>query len=801
MRLTKSKGSNWSAQPGPQAEQYYRQAIRTVATLGETRRSAWQLLRSLSPRLVVTLTAVVLVVVVGAALIAWYVPSLARWSVTASALAVVLAVGEAGRRIRGAVTKYAGPAWHAAVRLGEAQVQGLRTAADVADAEVSALENEIRDITAAGQLAGLVADRASAGSYRGQLGVMTQIRQDFARMAALLAQADDPASSSPGTDAVGDELPRIDRIILYIDDLDRCPPHRVVEMLEAIQLLLAIPLFVTVVAVDPRWLLRAITLHYHDILLSSAPAGTAVTTAIADPDDEELWHFTPAQYLEKIFQLVLTLPPLDTSGYQRLLRSLVSVRQPAPGPYPARMAEASAVPGLSVPGLTVPGLPQADLAGQLGAGDAAELFGVALPPARALDRIDPLTLEPDEMALLDLLGPPLLVSTPRAVKRLANSYGLLVTMRRDNRACDLEEQRGYLREAGAGRSEEVVFRPYRAGLTLLAALIAFPHLGPALFLHLHHTAADHPDQSWEHFLDQLGPSLGPGGWLNAADPAMTPVQAQQWQALLAGLRQTAAMAAEHHLPLPEPLSAWAQWVVPVGRLSFPTGHIIGALDRRRPLSEQPLPEQPAGNRGEQPRPAAANRADDTVEPRSLNGQNCTVVMTEVAGFGGQDRTDRDRQVIRAEFWRMTRAALDSIVASCGLEDRGDGSLIVVGPDIPTTTVMQRLSTVLPSQLREHNRRHNPTSQFQVRIAVDVGPVSTDSHGFAGRVIIGAARLVDAPSLKRAIADSGAILGVIASDFGYQTAVRGHNDLEPSEYAMVEVNVKETRTTAWMRMIS
>lgn len=80
-----------------------------------------------------------------------------------------------------------------------------------------------------------------------------------------------------------------------------------------------------------------------------------------------------------------------------------------------------------------------------------------------------------------------------------------------------------------------MFRPYRAGLTLLAALIAFPHLGPALFLHLHHTAADHPDQSWEHFLDQLGPSLGPGGWLNAADPAMTPVQAQQWQALLAGL--------------------------------------------------------------------------------------------------------------------------------------------------------------------------------------------------------------------------------------------------------------------------
>jgi hypothetical protein len=39
--------------------------------------------------------------------------------------------------------------------------------------------------------------------------------------------------------------------VLYIDDLDRCPPRRVVEVLTAMQLLLALPLFVVVVAVDP----------------------------------------------------------------------------------------------------------------------------------------------------------------------------------------------------------------------------------------------------------------------------------------------------------------------------------------------------------------------------------------------------------------------------------------------------------------------------------------------------------------------------------------------------------------------
>ena len=44
----------------------------------------------------------------------------------------------------------------------------------------------------------------------------------------------------------------IERIVLYIDDLDRCPPERVVEVLQAVHLLLAFELFVVVVAVDAR---------------------------------------------------------------------------------------------------------------------------------------------------------------------------------------------------------------------------------------------------------------------------------------------------------------------------------------------------------------------------------------------------------------------------------------------------------------------------------------------------------------------------------------------------------------------
>ena len=180
---------------GPRAEEYYREAVRTVSSLEETGRGTWRLFRSLRPRVLMELATVVLVVAAAAALIAWFLPSLERWFVTASAVAAVLAAAEVVRRIRAGVTKYAGPAWRAAVRMGEGQLQGLLTAADVAAAEVDALEGQLRDLTAAGQLAGLVAERSSAGSYRGRLGVMTQIREDFARMADLLAQAE-PATQT-----------------------------------------------------------------------------------------------------------------------------------------------------------------------------------------------------------------------------------------------------------------------------------------------------------------------------------------------------------------------------------------------------------------------------------------------------------------------------------------------------------------------------------------------------------------------------------------------------------------------------
>jgi hypothetical protein len=580
---------------GPSAERLYRQAARTGLMLRETTRATWRLARAFRPAQVACLAAAAVTSVATAIIIAIAVPGLARSAASVPAIAAVLTAVGLWHQIQASSTTRIRAAWNTATAIGQAHQQRLQTAVDVATAEVAALEREMQNLTAAGQLAAMVADRVSTGDYRRHLGVMTQIREDFTRMAALLATtARVPALDAMPTkanqtpvshrelaeDEAGDTLPRIDRIIVYIDDLDRCPPRRVVEMLEAIHLLLAVPLFVVVVAVDPRWLLRAITVHYRDLIHAPASQANPVgATGQVDPDDEELWQTTPDQYLEKIFQVVLTLPPLDTVGYRQLLRSLVGTRTSQPGPglrSTAEPAAETAVPYAQsqISELTDPSVPTSNKS-------RTGMPKISLPAPRIIERVDPLTLEPDELALLDLLGPPLLVNTPRAVKKLANSYGLLTALRRNHRISDLVEQHSFIASPN-GHERVVSYYPYRASMVMLAALTAYPSLGPAFFLHLHHIATKNPNQLWKHFLESLVPTPAPR-WHNLADPEMTPVQAQQWQALLDALHNVNNTAAEHNLHLPSPLIAWHEWIVPVGRLSFPTGRIVSTLDRQPPL--------------------------------------------------------------------------------------------------------------------------------------------------------------------------------------------------------------------------
>lgn len=185
----------------------------------------------------------------------------------------------------------------------------------------------------------------------------------------------------------------------------------------------------------------------------------------------------------------------------------------------------------------------------------------------------------------------------------------------------------------------------------------------------------------------------------------------------------------------------------------------------------------------------------------LTGQNCTVVRTDVVGFGAEDRDPEAHKIIRRETAAMTRLALGTAGDTCRREDRGDGELIIVPPDIPTAHVIERLIGVLPAQLKRHNRSYGTPSQIRLRVAVEVGPIEDDEGGAVGRSIVGVARLLDADPFKQAMADRGALLGVIVSSFVYETCILpGGSTLDPADYTEIPVHVKETNRSAWMQLI-
>jgi hypothetical protein len=75
-------------------------------------------------------------------------------------------------------------------------------------------------------------------------------------------------------------------------------------------------------------------------------------------------------------------------------------------------------------------------------------------------------------------------------------------------------------------------------------------------------------------------------------------------------------------------------------------------------------------------------------------------------------------------------------------------------------------------------------------------------GMSGEAIIKVARLVDAPAIKEAMAETDATLGIITSEFVYETAIRHAAEwIDVIEYKFVEVNVKETSIAGWMQLIS
>jgi hypothetical protein len=183
----------------------------------------------------------------------------------------------------------------------------------VAERELRQSYAELKRIEAGGLVSQFIEKRFASEDYRRHLGIVSLVRCDFDQLSSIV-QSYNASSAAGEPTGIG-----LSRIVLYIDDLDRCPPDRVVEVLQAIHLLLAFKLFVVVVGVDARWVTYSLKEQYKGMLVVP-PQGRVNGDSSARPA-------SPYDYLEKIFQIPYWITPMSGGSSRSLLRSLVSPPQ------------------------------------------------------------------------------------------------------------------------------------------------------------------------------------------------------------------------------------------------------------------------------------------------------------------------------------------------------------------------------------------------------------------------------------------------------------------------------------------
>ncbi|GGU36725.1 P-loop NTPase fold protein [Nocardioides albus] len=152
-------------------------------------------------------------------------------------------------------------------------------------------------------------------------GVVGDLHDQLRALSEALSEAKRGYESDAGDSAW--PSPPIQRIFMFVDDLDRCEPHQVVDVLQAVHLLQATGLFVVLVAVDPRWLETSLRKHRPEAY-ETLDVNQSIIHRVGDPLD----------FLTKIFQIPFALPQDRGGNYLIELADAARARQPRSRPSP-----------------------------------------------------------------------------------------------------------------------------------------------------------------------------------------------------------------------------------------------------------------------------------------------------------------------------------------------------------------------------------------------------------------------------------------------------------------------------------
>jgi hypothetical protein len=389
----------------------------------------------------------------------------------------------------------------AKLKFGAAAEKEQAARKQLAEAETreTQLKEEARSLSPGRKLGRYIEQRAQSADYRGQLGLVSLARRDFQELSNLFADADaleervarlraeqaekqaEMAKSRAAQTEEHEEQAKqietaakdieeqvkalqelsrsIDRIVLFVDDLDRCQPEKIVEILQAVHLLLAFPLFAVVVGVDQRALRQSLQAQFTGLL-----APDAIGKRIKAYDNQR--PATPLDYLEKIFHVPFHLPVMGKDGFAELMSKLSEPpredskseseekddgRSPQPselitGKLPAAAATLGEIGAETIPAKEKPkvGFAQDTLPARVSQTQPVPTEMIGSVPLQDWER----------KALAEYYS---LIHTPRGATRLLNTYRLV--------------------RAGVPRLEWDIFSrggEYRVAMLLLAAAAGYP---------------------------------------------------------------------------------------------------------------------------------------------------------------------------------------------------------------------------------------------------------------------------------------------------------------------------------------
>ena len=154
-------------------------------------------------------------------------------------------------------------------------------------------------------------------------------------------------------------------------------------------------------------------------------------------------------------------------------------------------------------------------------------------------------------------------------------------------------------------------------------------------------------------------------------------------------------------------------------------------------------------------------------------------------FGDPARPNLDQLETRNGLHEVIRSAFakaDIGWSACRTEDRGDGTVVLVPPDVPKIQLATRMVTQLHTALRRSDSSRR--TRIRLRIALHAGEVRHDDHGVAGQGITEAFRLIENSELKAKLGMSMGRLGIIVSDWFYDEVVRHYPAARPQDYRHV-----------------